>query len=106
MVRFVIYSTKLKSGIWCPASRLALAFSRLAGAIPPNRSLCRGVMTVGCRLEEPADEPFVGTWVGEHVTAELCAWSWPEPMRNHLIGIQYTARRQQARSRYLTRSIA
>lgn len=51
-------------------------------------------MTVTLRPETPADEPFVRSLFLDTVAQELGASAWPEPMRSHLLGIQYTARRQ------------
>lgn len=58
-------------------------------------------MTVTLRPEcagpDSSDEPFLKRLVFETVAAELGAWAWPEPMRSHLLGIQYTSRRQSHR---------
>jgi ribosomal protein S18 acetylase RimI-like enzyme len=51
-------------------------------------------MTVSRRPESPGDGPFVRRLILETVAAELGAALWPEPMRSHLLGIQYTGRRQ------------
>ena len=50
-------------------------------------------MTVTLRLESPQDEPFIRRLILETVAEELGASAWPEPMRSHLLGVQYTARR-------------
>jgi ribosomal protein S18 acetylase RimI-like enzyme len=52
------------------------------------------------RLETPADEEFVRGLVIASVADELQAWNWPEPMRSHLLGIQYTGRRQSLLANY------
>jgi ribosomal protein S18 acetylase RimI-like enzyme len=54
-------------------------------------------MTVSLRPESPADEDFIRRLVVETVGAELGAGDWPEPMRSHLLGIQYAARRESHR---------
>jgi ribosomal protein S18 acetylase RimI-like enzyme len=48
-------------------------------------------------LESAEDEPFLRGLVVETVAAELGASAWPEPMRTHLLGLQYTSRRQSHR---------
>ncbi len=49
---------------------------------------------VTMRPETAADEPFLRRLIFETIAAELGASQWPEPMRSHLLGIQYRARRQ------------
>ena len=53
-------------------------------------------MTVSNRPEAPEDEPVLRRLIMQTVTEQLMAWSWPEPMREHLLEIQYTARRRAA----------
>jgi ribosomal protein S18 acetylase RimI-like enzyme len=48
-------------------------------------------------LESAEDEPFLRRLVVETVAAELGASAWPEPMRTHLLGVQYESRRQSHR---------
>ena len=57
-------------------------------------------MKISLRAESDADEPFLRRLVGETVTQELAAESWPEPLRSHLIGLQYVARRQAVRTHF------
>src|SRR4051812_28055891 len=57
-------------------------------------------MIVSSRAETHADEEFVRRLVIEYSAAELAAESWPQTMRDHLLGVQYTARRAGARERY------
>jgi ribosomal protein S18 acetylase RimI-like enzyme len=57
-------------------------------------------MTVSFRPETPEDEPWVRELIVEAVGQELGAHSWPEPMRSHLLGIQYTQRRNAVRLHY------
>lgn len=57
-------------------------------------------MNITRRFESPRDEPFLRHLVVETVTAELGAAAWPEPMRSHLLGIQYTSRRQSHRMNF------
>jgi GNAT superfamily N-acetyltransferase len=58
-------------------------------------------MTVSTRPEEPRiDEPFVRRLVLETIAFELGAQAWPQPMRDHLLEIQYTGRRHAARGSY------
>ena len=59
-----------------------------------------GLITVRLRPESPQDEPFIRRVVIETVASELGASAWPEPMRSHLLGIQYTARRASHRLNY------
>ena len=42
----------------------------------------------------PEDESFVRQLVVEFVMEDLAMRDWPEPMRNHLLDIQYRIRRQ------------
>jgi ribosomal protein S18 acetylase RimI-like enzyme len=51
-------------------------------------------MNITRRFESPQDEPFLRHLVVETAAAELGASAWPEPMRTHLLGVQYTSRRQ------------
>src|SRR5689334_9135569 len=56
-------------------------------------------MTVTTRPESPAeDEPFFRRLILDGLTVELGAVLWPEPMRSHLLEIQYSGRRNAARS--------
>ncbi len=57
-------------------------------------------MKVSFRPETPADEPYLRELIVEAVGQELGAGSWPEPMRSHLLGIQYTQRRYAVRVHY------
>lgn len=50
-------------------------------------------MTVTLRPEGPRDEAFLRRLIVDTVGAELGASAWPEPMRSHLLDIQYAARR-------------
>jgi ribosomal protein S18 acetylase RimI-like enzyme len=57
-------------------------------------------MTVMLRPESGPDEPFLRRLIVETIAGELGALQWPEPMRSHLLGIQYTARRQSHRTNF------
>ncbi|MGO9261742.1 MAG: N-acetyltransferase family protein [Bryobacteraceae bacterium] len=57
-------------------------------------------MTISLRPEETGDEPFLRRLITATITQELGADWWPEPMRSHLLGIQYSARRQSIRDRF------
>ncbi len=57
-------------------------------------------MRISLRAESGADEPFLRRLILETVTQELAAESWPEPLRSHLIGLQYAARRQAVRTHF------
>lgn len=57
-------------------------------------------MIVTLRPESPGDEPFVRRLILETVTTELGAALWPEPMRTHLLGIQYDGRRLFLRTNF------
>ncbi len=50
-------------------------------------------MTVWCRPETAEDEPFVRRVLVEAVAEELGARTWPEPLREHLLELQYRGRR-------------
>ena len=60
----------------------------------------RDGMTISQRAATDADEPFLRKLIVDTVTEELQASLWPEPMRSHLLEIQYSARRQSIRTRY------
>jgi ribosomal protein S18 acetylase RimI-like enzyme len=51
-------------------------------------------------LESSKDELFIRQLVLETIAAELGASAWPEPMRSHLLGVQYAGRRQSHRVNY------
>jgi ribosomal protein S18 acetylase RimI-like enzyme len=57
-------------------------------------------MIVTLRPESPWDEPFLRALIYATIAGELGASQWPEPMRSHLLGIQYTARRQSHRTNF------
>jgi ribosomal protein S18 acetylase RimI-like enzyme len=57
-------------------------------------------MQVKRRRETQADEAFLRRLVIETVGRELGADAWPEPMRGHLLGIQFDGRRQSHRANY------
>jgi ribosomal protein S18 acetylase RimI-like enzyme len=51
---------------------------------------------VSLRPESPPDEPFIRRLMLATIADELGASAWPEPMRSHLLDIQYMVRRQAA----------
>jgi ribosomal protein S18 acetylase RimI-like enzyme len=57
-------------------------------------------MTVTMRPESQQDEPFLRRLILDTIAGELGASAWPEPMRSHLLGIEYTARRQPHRMNF------
>jgi ribosomal protein S18 acetylase RimI-like enzyme len=57
-------------------------------------------MTVTLRPESELDEPFLRRLIVETIAGELGASQWPEPMRSHLLGIQYAARRHSHRTNF------
>jgi GNAT superfamily N-acetyltransferase len=57
-------------------------------------------MTVSLRPETDEDDAFLRRLITATIIQELGADSWPEPMRTHLAGMQYTMRRQAVRARY------
>jgi ribosomal protein S18 acetylase RimI-like enzyme len=57
-------------------------------------------MTVTLRPGAAEDEPFLRRLILETVAGQLGASAWPEPMRSHLLGLQYTSRRQSHRVNY------
>ena len=54
-------------------------------------------MKVRLRQESALDETFVRNLIIETIADELGAAAWPEAMRNHLLDIQYNARRHSGR---------
>jgi ribosomal protein S18 acetylase RimI-like enzyme len=54
-------------------------------------------MTVSFRLETDADEPFLRRLITNTIVEELGAGAWPEPMRAHLAGLQFSIRRNAVR---------
>jgi ribosomal protein S18 acetylase RimI-like enzyme len=57
-------------------------------------------MKISRRLEIAEDEPFLKRLIVETADEELAAWSWPEPVRDHLLSIQYTSRRQSIHANF------
>jgi ribosomal protein S18 acetylase RimI-like enzyme len=57
-------------------------------------------MIVSQRPSTRADETFVRQLILKSAEEELMAASWPEPMRSHLLEIQYSGRIQSLRSRF------
>jgi ribosomal protein S18 acetylase RimI-like enzyme len=51
------------------------------------------VITVSLRPESIGDKPFLYRLITETLALELGASAWPEPMRTHLLQIQFAARR-------------
>jgi ribosomal protein S18 acetylase RimI-like enzyme len=49
------------------------------------------------RPECSTDESFIRQLILETIAGELGASAWPEPMRSHLLGVQYAGRRQSFR---------
>jgi ribosomal protein S18 acetylase RimI-like enzyme len=47
-----------------------------------------------------SDEPFLRRLILDTIAGELSASAWPEPMRSHLLGVQYTARRHSSRESF------
>lgn len=50
-------------------------------------------MNVRCTRAVESDEPFFRRLLMETLTEELAAAAWPEPMRSHLLEMQYRIRR-------------
>jgi ribosomal protein S18 acetylase RimI-like enzyme len=57
-------------------------------------------MAITLRPELPGDEPFIRQLNLETIAADLGASAWAEPMRSHLLGVQYAGRRQSHRENY------
>lgn len=57
-------------------------------------------MAVTLRPESHRDEPFIRQLNLETIAADLGASAWPEPMRSHLLGVQYAGRRQSHRMNF------
>jgi ribosomal protein S18 acetylase RimI-like enzyme len=57
-------------------------------------------MQVARRLEKPQDEAFLRRMIIDTVARELGAEAWPEPMRDHLLRIQFDSRRHSIRVNY------
>ena len=49
------------------------------------------------RPECSQDESFIRSLILETIAGELGAFAWPEPMRSHLLGVQYAGRRRAFR---------
>ena len=49
-------------------------------------------MTISRRPETPEDEPFLRQMIIASIAQELMAWSWPEAIRDQLLGMQYSAK--------------
>jgi len=58
------------------------------------------VVIVSVRPERPGDEPFLRELILETVAQELGAHAWPQPMRDHLLSIQFQARRAGVKTLY------
>lgn len=57
-------------------------------------------MPINRRREAAEDEAFLRRLVIDTVARELGADAWPEPMRAHLLGIQFEGRRHSHRANY------
>lgn len=57
-------------------------------------------MTITLRPETSQDETFLRRLIFETLDSELGASAWPEPMRSHLLGIQYEGRRRSYKVGY------
>jgi GNAT superfamily N-acetyltransferase len=57
-------------------------------------------MTVSLRPETGAEGDFLRSVITATIIQELGAEAWPEPMRTHLAGMQYTMRRQGVQTRH------
>jgi ribosomal protein S18 acetylase RimI-like enzyme len=55
-------------------------------------------MQVTRRPETPADEAFLRALITDTISGELGASAWPEPMRTHLLDMQYRGRRRHTHS--------
>jgi ribosomal protein S18 acetylase RimI-like enzyme len=51
------------------------------------------VIAATLRPERPADKDFLRNLITATIALELGAAAWPEPMRSHLLQVQYSARR-------------
>jgi len=51
-------------------------------------------MNATLRPAVASDEDFLRTLILDTIAGDLGASSWPEPMRSHLLQVQYSARRQ------------
>jgi ribosomal protein S18 acetylase RimI-like enzyme len=58
-------------------------------------------MIVTLRPESRQDEPFLRSLIHATIAGELGASQWPEPMRSHLLSVQYATRRQLQRANSL-----
>ena len=52
------------------------------------------------RPESSEDESFIRNLILETIVGELGASAWPEPMRSHLLGVQYAGRHQSFRRNF------
>ena len=75
----------------------------MAGVAAGERRVDSGrhrIVTLALRPESSSDEDFIRRLILETVAEELGASAWPEPMRGHLLGMQYMARRQSHRANF------
>ncbi len=59
-------------------------------------------MTYSLRPETDSDTPFVRQILIAHMAQGLGAADWPEPLRDQLLGMQYSARRRSIAANYPT----
>jgi ribosomal protein S18 acetylase RimI-like enzyme len=64
------------------------------GSVVGGRS---AIIAVSIRPETPDDEPFLRRLITDTLADQLMASAWPEPLRAHLLDIQYGMRRSAAR---------
>jgi ribosomal protein S18 acetylase RimI-like enzyme len=57
-------------------------------------------MTITRRPQTPADEPFLRAMIVASIAQELMAWMWPDAIRDHLLGVQYTGKMGSLRTNY------
>ncbi|SRR6266404_3760713 len=57
-------------------------------------------MKITRRPATPADEPFLRQMIIASVAQELMAWTWPEAIRDHLLGVQYSGKVGALRANY------
>jgi ribosomal protein S18 acetylase RimI-like enzyme len=57
-------------------------------------------MTITRRPETLDDEPFLRQMILASITQELMAWTWPDAIRDQLLGMQYTSKVGSLRANY------
>jgi len=63
-------------------------------------------MTASLRPANPGDESFLRRLITETIVLELGASAWPEPMRSHLVEVQYSGRSRHSGESFIVEADA